>query len=221
MRTHAHAGQWRCGLAAACGDGTPMQLAAGPCACACACARMRAATYPCSAHATGSSRMRCACTRARQVGEFVEVSNGSQTDPCAWLGCVKEVSSSGYLVRGEAAHCAAGLGHSGLLHACCIAACMHAASSALIILRFTPRCAAQYLACTQRAHTSTRTTQPTGAVPLPRRARRAHRAAHDPARSHLGRRRLEVCGAAADLEGRRGAASRALPACAHARAAGL
>ena len=33
-----------------------------------------------------------------QLGEFVEVSNGSKTDPCAWVGYVIEVKESGYLL---------------------------------------------------------------------------------------------------------------------------
>lgn len=38
------------------------------------------------------------CTTCLQVGEFVEVSNNSKTDPCAWLGCVASVGKK-YLVR--------------------------------------------------------------------------------------------------------------------------
>lgn len=33
-----------------------------------------------------------------QVGEFVEVSNGSKTDPCAWIGVVTGMSSKGFVV---------------------------------------------------------------------------------------------------------------------------
>lgn len=33
------------------------------------------------------------------VGEFVEVSNGSETDPGAWLGCVSEVLHDTYVVK--------------------------------------------------------------------------------------------------------------------------
>lgn len=34
-----------------------------------------------------------------RVGEFVEVSNGSNTDPCAWLGCVSEIVGGSYVVK--------------------------------------------------------------------------------------------------------------------------
>lgn len=43
----------------------------------------------------------CLLPHHPQVGEFVEVSNGSDTDPCAWLGCVEKVLEAGYLVRGS------------------------------------------------------------------------------------------------------------------------
>ncbi len=38
-----------------------------------------------------------------QLGEFVEVSNGSQTDPCAWVGVVATFRGSNYVVRAACA----------------------------------------------------------------------------------------------------------------------
>jgi hypothetical protein len=37
-------------------------------------------------------------TSPLQVGEFVEVSNGSKTDPCAWIGRVTEATVGGLKV---------------------------------------------------------------------------------------------------------------------------
>lgn len=34
-----------------------------------------------------------------EVGEFVEVSNNSKTDPCAWLGCVAEIGATKIKVK--------------------------------------------------------------------------------------------------------------------------
>lgn len=34
-----------------------------------------------------------------QVGEFVEVHNNSKTDPAAWIGCIKKIQGTSFVVR--------------------------------------------------------------------------------------------------------------------------
>jgi hypothetical protein len=41
------------------------------------------------------------------VGEFVEVHNNSKTDPAAWIGVIKKVQGSSFVVRGISAQLAA------------------------------------------------------------------------------------------------------------------
>jgi hypothetical protein len=61
--------------------------------------RARSRPRPPRRHVACKVRTPHPVARAAQVGEFVEVSNGSKTDPGAWLGCVSEVLNGSYEVR--------------------------------------------------------------------------------------------------------------------------
>lgn len=58
----------------------------------------RKVTWTCSRSMHVYHRPPTVTDNCLQVGEFVEVSNNSKTDPCAWLGCVASVGKK-YLVR--------------------------------------------------------------------------------------------------------------------------